>query len=245
MKTIGLIGGMSWESTVLYYQTLNRTVQRRLGGSHSCQCLLYSFDFEEIARLQHEGRWDVLAMRMVDAAKRLEAGGADLLLICANTMHKVADEVHRSVGIPLVHIVDAAAERIQERSLSTLGLLATRYAMEEGFLRDRYRERFGIETLIPDEAERADIHRIIYEELVRGITTEASKRRFIEIIARLVERGAQGIIAGCTEIEILIQQADIAVELFATAKLHAEKAVELALATDDDSPTRQGTPWIK
>ena len=230
MKTIGLIGGMSWESSVLYYETLNRTVQKRLGGSHSCQILLYSVDFAEIARFQHEGRWDLLSARMIDAARRLEAGGAEMLLICANTMHKVADDVQKSVSIPLLHIVDAAGERIQERSLRTLGLLATRYAMEEGFLRDRYRERFGIETVIPGEKDRADIHRIIYEELVKGITTEQSKRRFLEIIYRLIQSGAQGIIAGCTEIEILIRPSDISVELFETAKLHAEKAVDIALA---------------
>ena len=230
MKTIGLIGGISWESSVLYYQTINRTVQKRLGGSHSCQCLMYSVDFAEIARLQHEGRWDTLATIMIGAARRLEAGGADMLLICANTMHKVADEVQRSVKIPLLHIADAAGERIRSRSLTKCGLLATRYAMEEGFLRERYNDRFGIETIIPDAQERADIHRIIYEELVRGITTEASKRRFLAIIDRLVNEGAQGIIAGCTEIEILIQPEDISVELFETAKLHAEKAVDLALS---------------
>ncbi len=229
MKTIGLIGGMSWESSALYYQTINRKVQHSLGGLHSCQCLMYSVDFSEIASLQHSENWDELSAKMIDAAQRLERGGADFVLLCTNTMHKVADTIQESIRIPLLHIVDATAEEIQKKSLKRVGLIATKFSMEGDFLRNRYQSKFEIDTIIPDEASRNAIHKIIYEELVKGIISEKSKLRFLEIIDRLIDQGSEGIISGCTEIEILIKQSDIKVELFETTRLHAEKAVKLAL----------------
>jgi len=229
MKTIGLIGGMSWESSDLYYQILNKKVQQTMGGVHSCECLMYSVDFAEIAALQHQNNWDALATKMINAGQKLEKGGADFILLCTNTMHKVADEIQQNIKIPLLHIVDATAEEIQAKSLTKLGLIATKFSMEGDFLRNRYKSKFDIDTIIPNEQERNDIHEIIYEELVKGIINKKSKRRFLEIIDNLIEQGAEGIISGCTEIELLIKPSDIKVELFETTRLHAEKAVKLAL----------------
>ncbi|MBD1209574.1 MAG: aspartate/glutamate racemase family protein [Ignavibacteria bacterium] len=230
MKTIGLIGGMSWESSDLYYQIINRKTQALLGGVHSCQCLMYSVDFAQIAELQHKGQWDILAQHMVSAAKKLELAGADVVVLCTNTMHKVAADIEKNITIPFLHIVDAVAEEIQQKSYTKLGLLATKFSMEEDFLKSRYKSKFGIETIIPDEDDRTDVHRIIYEELVRGIITEKSKQRYLDIIEKLVLKGAEAIISGCTEIELLIKPSDIQVDLFQTTKIHAEKAVSLALA---------------
>lgn len=230
MKTIGLIGGMSWESSDLYYQIINRKTQALLGGVHSCQCLMYSVDFAQIAELQHKGQWDILAQHMVSAAKKLELAGADVVVLCTNTMHKVAADIEKNITIPFLHIVDAVAEEIQQKSYTKLGLLATKFSMEEDFLKSRYKSKFGIETIIPDEDDRADVHRIIYEELVRGIITEKSKQRYLDIIEKLVLKGAEAIISGCTEIELLIKPSDLQVDLFQTTKIHAEKAVSLALA---------------
>jgi aspartate racemase len=229
MKTIGLIGGMSWESSDLYYQILNRKVQQTLGGVHSCECLMYSVDFADIADLQHRNDWEALAAKMINAAQRLEKGGADFILLCTNTMHKLADQIEQSVNIPLLHIVDAAAEEIQKKSLKKLGLIATRFSMEGDFLRNRYKTKFGIDTIIPNQEERDFIHKVIYDELVKGIINEKSKQRFLEIIDHLTEQGAEGIISGCTEIELLIKPHDIKIDLFETTRLHAEKAVRLAL----------------
>lgn len=229
MKTIGLIGGMSWESSVLYYQVLNRRVRELLGGNHSCECLMLSVDFAEIATLQHNGDWKTLAARMISAARQLESGGADFVLLCTNTMHKVADDIQRSINIPLIHIVDTTAAEINRHGMKKLGLLATRFSMEEDFLKGRYKDKFGIETIIPDETERAEIHRIIYDELVKGTVHESSRLRFLEVAANLISRGAEGIILGCTEIELLIKPSDLSVTLFETARIHAEAAVELAL----------------
>lgn len=229
MKTIGLIGGMSWESSDLYYQIINRKVQQILGGVHSCQSLMYSVDFAEIANLQHKNNWDELSVKMIDAAKRLEKGGADFVLLCTNTMHKVADDIQQNIDIPLLHIVDTTSEEIQKRSLKKVGLLATKFSMEGDFLRSRYKTKFGIDTIIPNEEDRGHIHRIIYEELVKGVINESSKQRFLEIINKLIEQGAEGVISGCTEIELLIKPGDIKVELFETTRLHAEMAVKLAL----------------
>ncbi|HTB30477.1 MAG TPA: amino acid racemase [Bacteroidia bacterium] len=229
MKTIGLIGGMSWESSALYYQVINRKVREALGGNHSCRCLLLSVDFAEILEMQHTGEWKLLKHKMIGAAQRLEAGGADMVVLCSNTMHKVADEIQRYINIPLIHIVDAAAEEIQRKKLKKLGLLATEFAMEGDFLKNRYQDKFGIEIIIPGKDERKDIHRIIYEESVMGIVNESSKSRLLAIIDNLVKNGAEGIISGCTEIEIIIRQPDIVVELFETTRLHAELAVRLAL----------------
>ncbi|MDO1450834.1 aspartate/glutamate racemase family protein [Rhodocytophaga aerolata] len=229
MKTIGLIGGMSWESSALYYQIINRKIQHVLGGVHSCNCLMYSVDFAEIAHLQHTGSWDLLAKKMISVAQKLELGGADMILLCTNTMHKVAERIEHSINIPFLHIVDATAEQIQKKSYNRLGLLATRFSMEEDFLKARYKNKFNIETMVPDEKARVDVHRIIYEELVKGIITHKSKQRYLEIIDHLVQNGAQAIISGCTEIELLISPSDISVDLFQTTRIHAEKAVEMAL----------------
>jgi aspartate racemase len=229
MKTIGLIGGMSWESSALYYQLTNRKVQALLGGVHSCHCIMYSVDFAEIAHLQHKGQWDLLAEKMITAARKLEQGGADLIVLCTNTMHKVAADIEANSRVPFLHIVDATAAAIKKKNYKKLGLLATRFSMEEDFLKSRYKTKFGIETIVPDEQGRIDVHQIIYEELVKGIINPKSKQRFLEIIDSLVANGAEAIIAGCTEIELLITPADISVDLFQTARIHAEKAVEIAL----------------
>jgi aspartate racemase len=229
MKTIGLIGGMSWESSDLYYQILNRKVQETLGGVHSCQCLMYSVDFAEIANLQHQNNWSELSTKMVSAAQRLEKGGADLILLCTNTMHKVADNIQQNIKIHLLHIVDTTSEEINRKSLKKVGLIATMFSMEGDFLRNRYKSKFGIDTIIPNETDRNVIHEIIYNELVKGINNKSSKHKFLKIIYKLIEQGADGIISGCTEIELLIKPTDIKVELFETTRLHAEKAVELAL----------------
>ena len=229
MRTIGLIGGMSWESSDLYYQIINRKIQQTLGGVHSCECVMYSVDFAEIADLQHKGHWDLLSQKMVSVAKKLELGGADMIVLCTNTMHKVAVDIENNIKIPFLHIVDATAEEIQKKSYKKLGLLATRFSMEEDFLKSRYKDKFDIETIIPNDKDRADVHRIIYEELVKGIITNKSKQRYLEIIDNLIQNGAEAIISGCTEIELLIKPSDITVDLFQTTKIHAEKAVEIAL----------------
>ena len=220
---------MSWESSDLYYQIINRKVQQTLGGVHSCECVMYSVDFAEIAELQHKGQWDLLAQKMVSVAKKLELAGADIILLCTNTMHKLAPEIEKNINVPFLHIVDATAAAIQQKGYKKLGLLATKFSMEEDFLKSSYQQKFGIETIIPDEQDRANVHRIIYEELVKGIITEQSKQRYLEIIEKLVAQGAEGIISGCTEIELLIKPSDISVTLFQTTKIHAEKAVEMAL----------------
>jgi aspartate racemase len=229
MKTIGLIGGMSWESSDLYYQILNRKVQQTLGGVHSCQSLMYSVDFAEIANLQHQNNWNELSAKMINAAQRLEKGGADFILLCTNTMHKVADDIQENINIPLLHIVDTTSGDINRKSLKKVGLIATKFSMEGDFLRNRYKSKFDIDTIIPNEMDRNVIHEIIYNELVKGIINESSKRKFLKIIDKLIDQGAEGIISGCTEIELLIKPTDIKVELFETTRLHAEKAVELAL----------------
>ena len=231
MKIIGLIGGMSWESSNLYYQIINRKVKEVLGDSHSCECIMYSVDFAEISDLQRQGDWDLLTERMIDIAKKLEAAGAEIIVICANTMHKMADAVERHLSVPLLHIVDATAEEIQKKKYKKLGLLATKYSMEEDFLKARFKSKFDIDIIIPDVADRADVHRIIYDELVKGIITDESKQTYLKIIEKLTQNGAEAIIAGCTEIELLIQPDDIGVHLFRTAKIHAEKAVEIALSS--------------
>jgi aspartate racemase len=229
LKTIGLIGGMSWESSALYYQILNRTVQQELGGVHSCECLMYSVDFAEIAELQHTGEWELLAGKMVSAAQHLEKGGAAFILLCTNTMHKVASAIEQQVNIPLLHIVDATAAEIQKRGYKKLGLLATRFSMEEDFLRGRYQDKFGLEIIVPEKEERDEVHRVIYEELVKGIISESSKQRYLEIIENLIGNGAEAIISGCTEIELLIKPEDISVDLFETTRIHAQAAVRMAL----------------
>jgi amino-acid racemase len=230
MKTIGLIGGMSWESSLLYYRLINELVQSRLGGLHSARCVLSSVEFAEIEPLQREGRWDEAGAILNRAALGLERAGAEVLLICANTMHKVADQVVRGVGIPLLHIGDVTAEAVRAAGLRRVSLLGTRYVMEEDFYRRRLEERHGLEVLVPGPEDRREVNRIIFEELVLGRAEPASKARFLEVVGALAAQGAQGVIAGCTDFSILVSQADLALPLFDTTELHARAAVDWALA---------------
>ena len=229
MKTIGLIGGMSWESSIEYYRTINETVRKKLGGLHSAQSVMVSVDFAEIETLQHAGKWDELTARMIDAARQVQAGGGDFVVLCTNTMHKMADAMAAAIDIPLLHIADATAARIQARDITTIGLLGTRFTMKEDFYKGRLVEKHGLNVLIPDKQERADVHRIIYDELVVGDIRSESKARYVEIMQHLAARGAQGIILGCTEIGLLVGQEDIALPVFDTTLIHAQVAVEYAL----------------
>lgn len=229
MKTIGLIGGMSWESSVVYYQIINRKTQEILGGSHSAKSLMYSVDFGEIAQLQHEGNWTKLEQIMIDAAQRLERGGADFIVICTNTMHMFADEISASVKIPLLHIGDATGEAIQKIALKKVGLLGTKFTMEGDFLKKRLADNFQIETIIPVENDREKVHTIIYNELVKGEIKDESRKIYLEIVEKLCADGAEGIILGCTEIPLLISRENTDAILFDTTTLHAEKAVEFAI----------------
>lgn len=229
MRTIGLIGGMSWESSAIYYRLLNEQIRTRLGGLHSAQCLLYSVDFADIERQQREGDWDGAGKMLADAAQALERAGADALLLCTNTMHKVADHISRATAIPLLHIVDATAQSIQAAKLKRVLLLATRFTMEQAFYRERMQQQFGIELLFPDAAERDDIHRIIYQELCLGQVLPASRQRYLEIIQRHVADGAQGVILGCTEITMLIKPADTTIPQFDSTALHVAAAVDWML----------------
>jgi aspartate racemase len=230
MRTIGLIGGMSWESSAEYYRILNEGVRDRLGPTASASCLLWSFNFAEIEALQHHGDWDALTARMVDAARRLEAGGAELLLICTNTMHRMAAAVQQAVAIPLLHIADPTAERIRAAGIRTVGLLGTAFTMEHDFYKGRLAERHSLNVIVPDAADRAEVHRVIYEELVAGQVTATSREAYRAVIARLVAAGAEAVILGCTEIMLLVRPEDSAVPLFDTTALHAAAAVEIALA---------------
>jgi len=229
MKTIGLIGGMSWESSIEYYRIINESVKTRLGGLHSADCLMYSVDFAEIEILQNAGEWDQLTQEMISASQRLERGGAGCLVICTNTMHKMADEVQAAIRIPLLHIADAAGAAIQAKELTTVGLIGTRFTMEGDFYRGRLAEKFGLKVLIPDETGRETVHRVIYDELVKGEIKEGSKKAFLAVIEGLQNCGAQGIILGCTEIPLLVKQTDVAIPIFDTTRLHAEAAVDWAL----------------
>ncbi len=228
MKTIGLIGGMSWESTAHYYAHLNRLVRARLGGHHSAPLILHSFDFAEIEHLQRQGAWDELGRRLAAAAKRLEGAGAEAILICANTMHLVAGDVAKAVGVPLIHIIDATAEAVEKAGFTKAGLLGTAYTMEKPFWRDRMRS-FGIEAVVPEAEDRALCHRIIFEELVHGIVLTESRLVFRRMIEGLVSRGCQGIILGCTELAMIVCEEDSPVPLFDTAEIHAQAAVAFAL----------------
>ena len=229
MKTIGLIGGMSWESSLEYYRIINEQVKEKLGGLHSAKSLMYSVDFEEIERLQHQGNWKEATKLMIDAAKRLEKGGADFVIICTNTMHKMADAVQDSIKIPLLHIADATAERIKAKGLKKIGLLGTRFTMEEDFYKGRLIKKYGLNVIIPDEKDRQTVHDMIYHELCLGKVNQSSKDRFIKIINKLVDDGAEAVILGCTEIPLLVRQKDVKVLLFDTTRIHAESAVEYAL----------------
>jgi aspartate racemase len=229
MKTIGMIGGMSWESSLEYYRIINEAVKERLGDLHSAKSVMYSVDFAEIELLQREGRWQDATRAMIEAARAVEAGGADFLIICTNTMHKMADEVQKSISIPLLHIADATAEAIQAQGLQRVGLLGTRFTMEQDFYRGRLAEKYGLDVLLPDRADREIVHRVIYDELVLGKTVPASKVEYLRIIAALAKAGAGGVILGCTEIGLLVSQADSTLPLFDTTRIHALAAVQYAL----------------
>ena len=229
MKTIGMIGGMSWESSLEYYRLVNEGIRERLGGLHSAACLMYSVDFAEIEEMQAQGRWDDAARAMVEAARRLERGGADFIVICTNTMHKLAPQIEAEVRLPLLHIADATAWRIRQAGMHTIGLLGTRYTMEEDFYRGRLEQKFGLRVLTPDLPERDLVHRIIYDELCLGVTRDESRRAYRAILQQLAGRGAEGIILGCTEIGLLVDATDSPAPLFDTTRIHAEAAVEMAL----------------
>ncbi len=229
MKTIGLIGGMSWESSVKYYRIINERVRDRLGGLHSAKSLMYSVDFGEIETLQRQGKWEELTALMIAAAKNLEKGGADFILICTNTMHKMADAVQENIAVPLLHIADATAEKVKAEGIRKVGLLGTLFTMEESFYKGRLTDKYGLQVLIPDKAERELVHQVIFEELCAGEIKPASKEHYIQIMNRLAEKGAEGIILGCTEIGLLVGENDARVPLFDTTVIHAEAAVEYAL----------------
>ncbi|WCE08492.1 aspartate/glutamate racemase family protein [Pseudomonas sp. JBR1] len=230
MRTLGLLGGMSWESSAHYYRILNEEVRRRLGGSHSAACLLLSVDFAEIAALQHAGDWTKLGQRLQDHARQLAAGGAEALVLCTNTMHCLATELETATALPLLHIADPTGAAIRAQGLETIGLLGTAFTMEQAFYRERLTERFGLEVRVPELAGRQTVHRIIYEELVRGEVRAESREAYRAVIGELVAQGAEGIVLGCTEIMLLVDQGDSAVPLFDTTRLHALAAVDWALS---------------
>ncbi|MBO9481002.1 aspartate/glutamate racemase family protein [Salinisphaera sp. G21_0] len=230
MKTIGLIGGMSWESTLSYYKGINEGVKTSLGGLHSARVALYSVDFAEIEKLQHQGEWDKTAEILSAAARSVEAGGADFFLICTNTMHKVAEAVEKSVAIPLVHIADATGELLVKDGIKRVGLLGTRFTMEQAFYKNRLSDKFGIEVVIPDEAEREVVHQVIHTELCLGQINNASRNQYLKIISSLHNQGAEAVILGCTEIALLVQQTQTTIPLYDTTEIHAQKAVKLAIS---------------
>ena len=230
MKTIGLLGGMSWESTALYYQIINQGVQARLGGLHSARLVVYSVDFYEIERLQAAGDWQTAAEKLAGAARALQAAGADFIVLCTNTMHKVAPAIEAATSLPLLHIADATAGAVKSSGMRKVGLLGTRFTMEQPFYKARLAEQHGIEVLVPNEAGRETVHQIIYQELCQGHINAASREKYRAVMAELAARGAGAIIMGCTEITLLIGKEDAEVPLFDTTHIHAEAAVALALA---------------
>jgi len=229
MKTIGMIGGMSWESSIEYYRIVNEVVREKLGGLHSAKSLMFSVDFAEIEALQHAGDWDGATEAMIEVAEQVEAGGADFVIICTNTMHKMADDVETAIGIPLLHIADATADAIKTEGLKKIGLLGTNFTMEEDFYRGRLVEKHGLDVIIPKAEDREIVHRIIYDELVLGEIKPKSREAYKQIIKKLIAKGAQGIILGCTEIGLLVKEEDSAVPTFDTTYIHAVSAVEYAL----------------
>lgn len=230
MKTIGLLGGMSWESTTSYYQLINTGVNQALGGLHSAKIVLYSVDFHEIEQYQRQNQWAESAALLANAAKSVELAGADFVLLCTNTMHKVAAEIEQAISIPLLHIADATAECLVKQGISKVGLLGTRFTMEQDFYKGRLTERFGIEVIVPSAPQRDLVHRVIYEELCQGRICENSRAQYIEIINTLHQAGAQAVILGCTEIGLLVSQKDVAVPLYDTTKIHATAAVVQAIS---------------
>ncbi|MHA1412791.1 MAG: aspartate/glutamate racemase family protein [Promethearchaeota archaeon] len=230
MKLIGLIGGISWESSLHYYKIINEKVKEELGGLHSARCVLYSVDFDNIAKLQNEGNWQELNEIMISIAKKLENIGAELIVICANTMHKMADLIEEQINIPLIHIVDATAKEIKKQGIKKVGLLGTKYTMEQDFYVKRLKEKHGIKVIIPKENDRDIIHDVIFNELCLGIVKENSKQQYIKIIKDLERSGAEGVILGCTEIPLLITKEDVSIPVFDTTRIHAEYAVNFALS---------------
>ncbi len=227
-RVIGMLGGMSWESSAAYYRLANELVRERLGGLHSARVVLASVDFADVERLQVAGRWEEAGQLLARAAQGLEAAGADLLVLCTNTMHKVADQIQAAVSIPLLHLADATAAAVRRAGLSTVGLLGTAFTMEQDFYRDRL-ARHGLSVLVPSAPARAEVHRIIYDELCLGVVREDSRQAYREVIGRLAEAGAEGVVLGCTEIELLITASDSPVPVFPTTRLHVEAAVRAAL----------------
>ncbi len=230
MKTIGMLGGMSWESTLSYYQALNQGVKQQLGGLHSAKICLHSVDFAEIERLQHQDKWEELAEILTQAALSVERAGADFLIICTNTMHKVAPEIEAKLSIPLLHIADATAQTLKAQGINKVGLLGTRFTMEQDFYKARLTEKYGIQVLVPNAEDREQVHQIIYQELCLGEVKPSSKAVYQTIIDKLAKQGAQGVILGCTEIAMLIQQQDTQVPVFDTTEIHAQAAVTEALS---------------
>lgn len=228
MKTIGMLGGMSWESTVTYYQIINTAVKERLGGFHSAKCLLHSVDFAEIEAYQSQGDWDRAGELLGEAAAGLERAGADFLLICTNTMHKVAPQIAGHLSIPILHIAEATADELEAHGIRTVGLLGTKYTMQQDFYKNKLLGR-GVQVLTPEEGEMELINSVIFDELCKGVVSETSKAAYLSTIARLAEHGAQGVILGCTEIGLLVSQEDTSVPLFDTAYIHASRAAKLAL----------------
>jgi aspartate racemase len=229
MKTIGLIGGMSWESSAEYYRIINETMKEKLGGLHSAKTVMVSVDFAEIEALQHEGKWDEAAQLMASAAQSLERAGADFVVLCTNTMHKLADKIQAAIHIPFLHIADATAQKVKESGIKRIGLLGTRYTMEHDFYKGRLIDKYGLEVIIPDEADRETVHCVIYDELCLGIIKPESRAHYINIMKKMTQAGAEGIILGCTEIELLVHAGDSQKPLFPTSRIHAVAAVEYAL----------------
>ena len=230
MKTIGLLGGMSWESTAGYYRAINEGVKKSLGGLHSAKIVLYSVDFEPIEQLQHKGDWEGTAKILSDAALKIQAAGADFLLICTNTMHKVAPNIEKAIRIPILHIADATAEVLVGKGIKTVGLLGTAFTMEQDFYKGRLMQKYGLEVLVPNEPDRKIVHDVIYQELCLGQIIEKSKKEYLRIIESLANQGAEVVILGCTEIGLLVNQSDTDIELCDTTLIHAEKAVEYAIS---------------
>lgn len=229
MKTIGMLGGMSWESTTSYYKALNEGIRNSLGGLHSAKIAMYSVDFDEIEKLQHQGLWDETAEILARAAKSIESAGADFLMICTNTMHKVAPQIEQAISIPLLHIADATAKKLTTDKIKRVGLLGTRFTMEQDFYKGRIMDKFGIEVIVPNEAQQTLVHDVIYSELCLGIIKDDSRQEYLKIIDSLKAQGAEAVILGCTEIALLVQQGNTQVSLYDTTAIHATEAVNLAL----------------
>jgi len=229
VRTIGLIGGMSWNSSLEYYRIINESIQEQLGGLHSAKCILYSVDLGELGKLQREGKWEELAGLMVEAAERLQGAGADCIVICTNTMHKLADDIESSINIPLLHIADATGDEIRKSGLSRVALLGTKFTMEEDFYKTRLEQKYGVEVVIPGQKERQAIHNVIYDELCLGVIKQSSAEMVTAVIGGLVASGAEGVILGCTELPLLIRQESVEVPVFDTTAIHAQAAVDFAL----------------